>query len=148
MITILHRGGGVSRDPQMWLRNMCTTPINISSTQMTIFFFQSQYLSSSDFGKLGTGWSKSAGPYFLGPNLPRTTEIVLESILARECVGYNLKSEAHISWSLKYWIQCKGSRQKPFAALFRAFLHQPPLQRRENHQVIGQFWYMCRSLLN
>ena len=29
MITILHRGGGggrVSRDPQKWLRNMCTTP--------------------------------------------------------------------------------------------------------------------------
>ena len=25
MITILH-GGGVSRDPQKWLRNMCTTP--------------------------------------------------------------------------------------------------------------------------
>ena len=26
MITILHRGGGVSRDPRKWLRNMCTTP--------------------------------------------------------------------------------------------------------------------------
>ena len=26
MITILHREGGVSRDPQKWLRNMCTTP--------------------------------------------------------------------------------------------------------------------------
>ena len=26
MITILH-GGGVSRDPKKWLRNMCTTPM-------------------------------------------------------------------------------------------------------------------------
>ena len=26
MITILHGGGRVSRDPQKWLRNMCTTP--------------------------------------------------------------------------------------------------------------------------
>ena len=26
MITILHMGGGVSRDSQKWLRNMCTTP--------------------------------------------------------------------------------------------------------------------------
>ena len=30
--------------------------INISSTQMTILYFQSQYLSSSDLGKLGTRW--------------------------------------------------------------------------------------------
>ena len=26
MIIILHRGGGVSWDPQKWLRNICTTP--------------------------------------------------------------------------------------------------------------------------
>ena len=103
---------------------------------------------SRQLGPSTLGPSKSAGPNLPGPNLPWTMEIVLESILARECVRYNLKSEVHISWSLKYWIQCKGSRQKPFAALFRAFLHQPPPQRRGNQQVIGQFWYMCNSLLN
>ena len=26
IITILHRGEGVSRDPQKWLRNVCKTP--------------------------------------------------------------------------------------------------------------------------
>ena len=29
MVTILHRGVGVSGDPQKWLRNMCRTPHNI-----------------------------------------------------------------------------------------------------------------------
>ena len=116
---------------------------------MTIFYFQSQHVSSSDLGNLGTGW-------FFGQIGPRkkcraqsssNNRNYFGSMLARECVRYNLKSEPHISWSLKYWIQCKGSRQKPFAALFRAFLHQPPPQRRGNHQIIGQFWYMCKYLL-
>ena len=38
MITILHRGEGVSQDPQKWLRNMCTTP-NYQRTSMFIGHF-------------------------------------------------------------------------------------------------------------
>ena len=58
--------------------------INIWSTQMTILYFQSQHVSSSDFGNLGTGWfTGKLGPAkSAGPNLPRTTEIILEVSLS------------------------------------------------------------------
>ena len=64
MITILHRGGGVSRDPQKWVRNMSTTPYLVLCIwkRWVSLFMVNIYLGRE--GRWGLWWFLCAGCCF------------------------------------------------------------------------------------